>query len=294
MTRLDRDGQPVSTAYNFKRNRDKAAFSLRGLLQGIVADKKITEQELLFLDTWLREQQRIDDGDVVDLLDMIRDILDDGVITTDELDELHELIKDVIDYGEASSTELAASINELLGLISGIVSDGKVTNTEFQSLNVWLSENGQVVDHWPANEIAERIRHILADGVVDEDELADLQATLKQMCGHDFGESGTADGGVAEVFSMNVDSFDHADKVMLFTGKFVCGSREAVENAARGRGAKVSKNISKKLDVVVIGTLASRDWKYKSHGNKIAEAIRLQRDGVPIIILSERQWRRFI
>ena len=294
MTRLDRDGQPLSTAYNFRRNREKTAFALRGILQGIVADKGLTQQELLFLDTWLREQQRLDSGDVVDLLDMIRDILDDGIITTEELDELHGLISDVIEYGEASSAELAASINELLGLISGIVADGKVSEAEFHSLNAWLKDNDQVVKHWPANEIAERIRQILADSVVDDQELADLRTTLKQMCGQDFAESGTADGGVAEIFSMDVESFDHAGKTMLFTGKFVCGNRDAVQNAARNRGAKIRSSVTKELDVMVIGTLASRDWKYKSHGNKIADAIRLQREGAPIVILSERQWRRFI
>ncbi|NNE33698.1 MAG: NAD-dependent DNA ligase, partial [Rhodothermales bacterium] len=284
MTRLDRDGQPVSTAYNFRRNREKAAFALRGILQGVVADKKLVPQELLFLDTWLRSQQQLDEGDVVDLLDLIRDILEDGVITDEELSELYALINDVIEYGEASSAELKASINELLGMLNGIVADGKVTEAEFHSLNEWLKDHDHVVNHWPANEIAKRIQHILADGVVDDDELADLQVTLKQMCGNDFEESGTADGGVAEVFSAEVETFDHDGRTMMFTGKFVCGSRDTVRNAAKERGAKVVSNLSKKVDVLVIGTLGSRDWKYTSYGGKIEAALQMQRDGVPLVI----------
>ena len=294
MTRLDRDGQPVTTGYNFRRNREKAAFALRGLLQGVVADERLDSQELLFLDTWLRSQQQLEDGDVVDLLDLISDVLEDGVVTAEELAELYEWINDIIEYGEASSAELEASVNELLGLISGIVADGKVTEAEFHSLNEWLKDNDHVINHWPANEIAERIRHILADDVVDDDELADLLTTLKQMCGHDFEESGTADGGVAEVFSAEIEAFDHEGRTICFTGKFVCGTRATIENTATDRGAKIAKNVTKKIDVLVIGTLASRDWRFTSHGRKIEKALQLQRDGSPLVILSERQWRRFI
>ena len=294
MTGLDQDGQPRAIGFNFKRNCEKAAFALRGILQGVVADEKLDPREILFLDTWLRSQQQLEDGDVVDLLDLISDVLEDGVVTADELNELHELITDIIEYGEAAAGQLDASINELLGLIGGVVADGKVTEVEFHSLNEWLNDNEQVVNHWPANEIAERIRKILEDGKVDPVELADLSTTLKQICGQDFEESGAADGGVAEVFSADLESFDHDGRTICFTVKFVCGTRSAVENVATERGASISKNVTKKIDVLVIGTLASRDWRFTSHGRKIEKAIQLQQDGVPIVMLSERQWRKFV
>ena len=291
MTKTDADGQPLERRFNFRRNREKAAFALRGLLQGVVADKKLGSQELLFLDAWLRSQQRLDSGDVVDLLDLISDILADGVVTADELDELQELINDIIKYGEASSIEVEASINELLGLLSGIVADGEVTKSELHSLKDWLEKNDQIADHWPANEITNRIRQVLADGIITPDELEDLRDTLKHICGHEFDESGSADGGVAEVFSDDPADFDHDGQTMCFTGKFVCGTRSAVENVAKERGANIVKNVTKKTNVLVIGTIASRDWRFTSHGRKIEKALSLQRDEVPIVILSERQWR---
>ena len=45
MTVLDRNGQPVITAYNHARNVEKAIFGLLGILQGITADKKLNEHE---------------------------------------------------------------------------------------------------------------------------------------------------------------------------------------------------------------------------------------------------------
>ena len=221
-------------------------------------------------------------------------MLIDGVVTADELNAVRELIDEIIEYGEATSAELESSFNELLGMISGIVADGKVTEQEYHCLNDWLKDNDLVVKHWPANAIAKRIRDILAAGLVAEDELSELLTTLKQMCGNEFEDTGLADGGVAEVFSDDLESFDHNGRTICFTGKFVCGTRAVVENTAIMRGAATSKNVTKKIDTLVIGTLASRDWRITSHGRKIEKALQLQKDGVPIVILSERHWRKFI
>ncbi len=48
--------------------------------------------------------------------------------------------------------------------------------------------------------------------------------------------------------------------------------------------------MSKEVDYLVIGTLASRDWRFSSHGRKIENAIALQKSGHPIVIINERTW----
>ena len=57
--------------YNFKRNQEKAAYALKGILSGLIADQKLTEMELTFLDFWLSSQDNLSrDGDAFDLQDM--------------------------------------------------------------------------------------------------------------------------------------------------------------------------------------------------------------------------------
>jgi NAD-dependent DNA ligase len=293
-TALDKDGQPSIQAFNFSRNRDKAAYALRGLLQGIMADEKLDSQELLFLDAWLRSQQALDNGDVVDLLNLIGEILEDGVITHDELQEVTEVINAIIEFGQQSSSESEASINELLGLLVGIAADGKITHEELVQLESWIENNGQIAHQWPTNEIIRRITAINEDGVVTEEELGDLLETVKQLSGHDYEETGSADGGVAEVFSNNVENIVHQGKTFCFTGKFVCGTRAAVEGSAMEKGAIISSNFTKKVDILVIGTLASRDWRFTSHGRKIEKALKLKQGGTDILILSERHWLKCV
>ena len=44
-------------------------------------------------------------------------------------------------------------------------------------------------------------------------------------------------------------------------------------------GAQTNSSINKSVNYLVIGTLASRDWLYTSHGRKIEKALLLKRGG---------------
>ena len=72
-----------------------------------------------------------------------------------------------------------------------------------------------------------------------------------------------------------------------FTGTFVSGSCTVIEKGATNKGAQVKKDVSKSVHYLVIGTLASRDWRFSTHGRKIEKALKLQHQGHPIKIISE-------
>ena len=60
------------------------------------------------------------------------------------------------------------------------------------------------------------------------------------------------------------------------------------------RGASISTNVNKTVDFLIIGTLASRDWLYTSHGRKIEKALLLKREGSGISVITERTLLRFL
>jgi NAD-dependent DNA ligase len=215
------------------------------------------------------------------------------VITKEELEELNSLITDILEYGNQSSKEIENSINELLGILLGVAADGKITNDEFEALDKWLIDNSHISDKWPANILIERIKDFKTDGVVDEEEKHDLLESLKKITGQRFDETGDAHGAIAEVFSDEISEFYHQDKKVCFTGKFVCGTRSVCEKSAREKGAIIAKSITTDLDVLILGTLASRDWRFTSHGRKIEKVLEYREKGREIIILSERTWLKF-
>jgi hypothetical protein len=65
-------------------------------------------------------------------------------------------------------------MHTLHGLVQGIVADNKVDASEAAQLAGWLGRHSQFADRHPFNEVIPRLTAILSDGVVDEEEQADL------------------------------------------------------------------------------------------------------------------------
>jgi hypothetical protein len=293
--KIDNHSQPLTKAFNHSRNREKAIFGLKGILEGVVSDRQLNEQELLFLDVWLRSQESLgSDGDVVDLLDLIGDILRDGSVSSDELNDLNQLISDIVEYKQMDHVSAESKVNELLGFLSGIAADGQLKDQEIKSLCEWLAANAEMGDTWPANTLISRINQILEDGVITAEENTDLLDTIKSISGHQFEETGVAHGMATEFFEDDIESFCHDGQCVCFSGKFVTGTRSVVELTAQRLGASTKGDVTNAVTTLVIGTIASRDWRFSSHGRKIEKAIKLREKGQPVVIMTERTWLKYV
>lgn len=292
---LDRHGQPINKRFNRNRNVEKAVSGMLGILQGLTADQRIGEREMLFLDAWLRNQGSIaEDPDLIDVVDLIGDILKDGIVTHDELDDLQALLADIVNFREFSYLNGEARSNELIGLIKGVAADGELADSEIVLIQSWLEKNIDLFDEWPVSVIKQRIQAILADGSVSAEERLDLLETIQKITGDSFEQTSIADGMATAFLEDALDAIEHEGRCFCFTGQFVSGGRAAVESAAIRRGARISKSVTGKVDYLVIGTLASRDWRFSAHGRKIEEALRLQQGGATIAITTERTWQNFL
>ncbi len=289
---LDAQGQPSNKKFNYTRNMNKSLMSLQGILKGLISDKKLNELELAFLNTWLISHRSLPhEGDVLDLLDNIEDIVSDGIVSDVELLDLQDQINDVVDYGNIKPQCVEDLTNELLGFISGISADNVISQDEFKALVVWLNENPSSAECWPGNILLKKIVDILADDVVELEELADLTQTCKMIAGQQFLETGAADGLSTEFCAQPLDSLPSSIKTISFTGKFLMGSRASLEEQARLLGIKpIKKEIPQYLDLLVIGGLASPDWRFSSHGRKIEKALINQQKGFPTLIITEENW----
>ena len=157
-------------------------------------------------------------------------------------------------------------------------------------LDTWLKDNPEILNDWPANIIASRIEAILADGIIMKEEAEDLQETLAQIVGGNIEETGVA-GGLSTQLPVDPNpAIEIPDRTFVFTGKFIYGPRSKCQKAIIELGGSVAKNISKSLDYLVIGALASTDWKYTSHGRKIEKAVKYRDSGCRIVIVAEQDW----
>lgn len=285
--RKEIDSQPLERAFSFSNEKDKALYGLKGILAGVVADARLNEMELLFLDSWLQSQEHLsEDQDVLAILSRVGDILEDGVISPDELNGMQTRIEQIIKDSE--TPESVGHIEELVGFLTGTASDGVLNDQEITAMSSWLEHNESVREVWPASVIVQRLAIILEDGIITDEEREDLLITVRQVTGTDTDESGLSYEASTEVWEDSVDELKLVGSVFCLTGDFVSGDRESVDTLLRLRGAQTNSSINKSIDYLVIGTLASRDWLYTSHGRKIEKALLLKRGGNDIKVITER------
>lgn len=288
----DVDSQPLSQAFSFIRQKAKALYGLKGILIGIVADQRLNEKELLFLDSWLKSQHFLsEDQEIVSILIKVEDILGDGRINPQQLLNIHsdiELYISLMPDSALSQVEGVGQKDELLGFLNGVASDEVLNDQEVNALADWLNCNESIRDVWPASVIVNRLNIILEDKIIAEQERQDLMLTVNQITGHVFDEETVGYGFSTEAWEDSVDDLVVAGSTFCLTGDFVSGDRDTVDTMLRALDAKTSSNVSSLVDYLVIGTLASRNWLYTSHGRKIEKALHIKRQGGQIKTITER------
>lgn len=276
----------LSEAFSFTREKDRALHGLKGILSGMVADNRLNEKEFLFLDAWLKSQKYLaDDADVLKILQRVGDILEDGQISRAELQQMQTHIEDVATNKELSTLDRGAQMDELLGFVTGVASDGVLNDDEIRAMADWLQRNAAIHDIWPATIIGNRLAFILEDGIITDEERSDLLKVIKQVTGK---ESEISYEVSTEVWDDRVESLRLEGATYCLTGDFVSGDRESVDMMLKCLGAQTSTSVNRSVDYLVIGTLASRDWLYTSHGRKIEKALLLKREGSEIAVITER------
>lgn len=289
------DSQPLTEAFGFAHQKEKALNGLRGILAGIVADEELNEKELLFLDAWLKSQQYLaDHDDVVAILKQVGDILQDGVITPEELAGMQSAIEALIGENASDAAVGMGKIDELIGFLTGVASDGVLNDQEVDALSSWLNRNETIREKWPASVIVNRLNNVLEDGIITDEERHDLMVTVNQVTGNDNSAPDVSYESSTEVWGDEVDDIKVAGSTFCLTGEFVSGDRNSVDTNLRLRGAETSPYVNKNVDYLEIGTLASRDWLYTAHGRKIEKALLLKRKGVDITCITERTLLRFL
>jgi len=189
---------------------------------------------------------------------------------------------------------LKRSCESLLGICSGFLADGKLVNEEIRFLDIWLADNNDIANTWPGEVVVARIRDILADGVITEEERDYLKTILSDLLGGTLEETGATSGVATRLPIDNIKTIEISDNSFCFTGNFLFGTRKACEKAITQRDGIVSSSVRIDLNYLVIGTLASREWAHTSHGRKIEKAIDYKGKGHPIFIVSEEQWVQFL
>ena len=179
---------------------------------------------------------------------------------------------------------------EMLGLVRGIVADGRVSTDEAQRLSEWTGQNPETATRYPANLLARRLERIFADGRIDARERKRLAAMLEQLA------ESPAGFGARAALATDLPITDPPPEVVfegqtfVFGGEMAYGPTHACEREVLELGGHCERVVNRRTDYVVIGALASTDWCQSSFGSLIGEVVQYRTRGVPIAVITEDHW----
>jgi NAD-dependent DNA ligase len=190
-----------------------------------------------------------------------------------------------------NATVINRKIDELLGIVKGVLADGNVSQQEAEFLLQWMESNRDAAAVWPASVLYPRIEAALADRILDSNEERDLLDLYMSTVG---GNKATQIGESSDSTSLPVTrpapAIVFAERSFCFTGKFFSGTRDWCHQQVIARGGVPADGITKKLHYLVIGEIGSRDWLHSTYGTKIQKAASYAEAGASLVIVSEEYW----
>lgn len=77
-------------------------------------------------------------------------------------------------YKFCNKSNLHKSLNILKGIISGIIIDGVVNESELNEIKMWVNEQKRYINFHPFSELLPLVQEALSDGVLEQDEIDDI------------------------------------------------------------------------------------------------------------------------
>lgn len=284
----------ANTAKYFRLTRkarlDKAINSAIGIIEGLALDREINARELNFLTEWLAEYEDVQaQHPFNEFVIVLQQALADGVLTLEERDDLVWLgdrLRSTEYYDQTT-----ADLQRLQAVLSGIASDGVITERELRGLSDWLDEHEHLKSCWPYDEVGSLVTQVMADQKIDDHE--------QQMLQDFFGEFTQGFGITSTGLSLSAKEvtlpglcavcpeirFDGTR--FCFTGNSKRYTRAQFTDSVQRVGGLVMASVVKDLDYLVVGADGNPCWAYACYGRKIEKAIEMRKQGARLLIVHE-------
>ena len=263
----------VHTSYIDAAVLRKSISEFYGVVRGFSIDNAINQDEMDYITAWRDSNiQYSDHKEVSDIIEVINAILDDNIITLDEIAQLQKCMKEYLDSMSTSPVTLATQI--LDGILKGITVDGEISDDECKNLRQWLYDNIYLSDHFPFNKAIEIVDKVLEDSVITKEESEYLTSVIEDM--------------LNPVESLKSEIYSVEGKHICLSGNFAYeGQKPAVEKYIFERGGIVDSNVKKTTDYLVIGACECQAYSNGTYGTKVKKAIEYNEKGCNIQIIKE-------
>ena len=269
--------------FNLKRNRTFGKYisdlnvrrdlcHLWGVLCGIDADGVIEDKEIDYLRQWCRQfAPYTAHPQIAAMAGILQNVLDDRIVTGDELDALRESIEDYLSHAAYQDSTMA--LRQLRGLLVGIALDGTVNIQECRLLYQWIYGNARLSMQSPYTRV-----YALAHRLLSGQSISPAQS--KQMIA-------LIDGILDTLTDLTTRIYDVCGKHVCLTGKFGYGTHQQVANLLCRAGATVDRYITKNTQILVRGDADPNEYLFGKQTAALSRALQYRAEGHYISIIKE-------
>lgn len=276
---------------------DKAVQTFHGLVRGITIDCELNAGEVAELMNWMREYaDLIGKAPFNELKLKLDQILADGQIDPEEQEDLLWVCKNLSpdsDYYDAVTHD----IQQLHGIMHGIMADGHVNIDEAKGLQSWLDDHFDLKGTYPYDELDALLTTILADQKIDEQEQQILRSFFEDFIEVSFAKRVRAEGqrvkaGLPKTFTLPgicsmCPEIGFDGRVFTFTGTSSKATRKQIVDQITGLGATFSPNVTSQTHYLVVGAGGNQCWAFSCYGRKVEKAVDFRKSGGTILIVHE-------
>ncbi len=275
----------------------KAINTLRGLIEGIDIDGVINQNEVLELMNWCSLHREFENRHPFsEILPVIDSALEDEILTYDEIQDILYVCSNC-SKGSDFYNFITATIQELQGIIHGIMSDNIISDTEIQNLSKWLNANDFLKGTYPFDEINSLLTAILKDNVISDDErniligfFSDFIDTTASYNLNEFELKNIKDKYKVSGICAVCPELSLENKSFCFTGTSSKISRKEFESIITENGGIYHNNVTKTTDYLIVGNAGNPCWAFSCYGRKVEKAIELRKKGCPVVIVHENDF----
>lgn len=213
-------------------------------------------------------------SDAVAAAQVLLTLIDEGFDIEHEIKDFIPAAQKEVSFCVNQTISKKASINGLIELLDKISADDAISPIELFTLSHWLVSHEELADKCEYRDVVDLLNIILADGVMDESEQAELLGLCHKLVD-------------PVAVSTPVQGINLKGSLVCLTGEFSHGSREEMEQLLKGQGAIISSGVVKKLDYLFVGGLGSDAWATANYGTKVRKALDLQTKGAKVQIVRE-------
>jgi len=203
-----------------KSQADKAINSLKGILLGINLDGVVTKSELNELTLWAENYYDLIDRNPFKEFMAIIHMASQNEIPSVEAIEDLYWLCQKYEGDNYFYNGITADLQTLQGLCHGILADGIIEEDEVFQLLKWLKEHKHLETHWPYDELCSLILSIVADKKVDEEEKLVLKAHFNQFV--NLNDKTIAGKVDLETKDINISALCTSEPIVDFENKTFC------------------------------------------------------------------------